>query len=55
MSEVPAVKANERPTFRLLLRPEPGVEPERALRWALKILPRRCRLKCISVERVEQP
>jgi hypothetical protein len=55
MSEVPAVKANERPTFRLLLRPEPGVEPERALRWALKILLRRCRLKCISVERVEQP
>jgi hypothetical protein len=55
MTAAAAAKANERPLFRLLLRPEPGVvEPERALRRALKILLRR-RLKCLAVERVRQP
>jgi hypothetical protein len=43
-------KANQRPTFRLLLRPEPGVDGERALRALLKLGLRKFRLKCIAVE-----
>ena len=53
MSEAPTPKANERPTYRLLLRPEPGVDGERALRRLLKIALRRFRLRCISIEQDE--
>jgi hypothetical protein len=42
--------ADERPVFILSLRPEPGVDATRALRWLLKIALRRFRLRCISVE-----
>jgi hypothetical protein len=56
MTDQPAPKASERPTFRLVLRPEPNVaDPERALRRLLKIALRKFRLKCLSVEEVEQP
>jgi hypothetical protein len=56
MTDAPA-KASERPTYRLVLRPEPGVAaPDRALRHALKVLLRRFRLRCISAEEeVQQP
>jgi hypothetical protein len=46
----PAAKASARPVFRLLLRPEPGVDGERALQALLKLALRRFRLKCIAVE-----
>jgi hypothetical protein len=53
MSDAPTSKANNRPLFRLLLRPEPDVvDAERALRRLLKIALRRRRLKYISIERV---
>ena len=39
----------DRPTFVLVLRPEPGVEPIRALRAALKVLLRRFGLRCVGV------
>ena len=39
MTEARPSKANERPVYRLLLRPEPGVDAERALRWLLKNCP----------------
>lgn len=43
-----------RPTYRLVLRPEPDVaEPDRALRQLLKLALRTCRLRCI--EAVEIP
>jgi hypothetical protein len=38
------------PTFVLRLRPEPGIDPVRALRAALKVLLRRFGLKAIEVE-----
>ena len=38
----------DRPTFILHFRPEPGVDPIRALRAALKELLRRHGLRCIS-------
>jgi hypothetical protein len=44
----------ERPTFRLVLRAEPGVDAVHALRHALKALLRRFGLRSISCER-EQP
>jgi hypothetical protein len=50
MTEAPAAKAVDRPTFRLVLRPEPGVDATRALRSLIKIALRTFRLKCISVE-----
>jgi hypothetical protein len=34
----------------LRLRPEPGVDAIRALRWALKSMLRRHGLRCVSVE-----
>jgi hypothetical protein len=52
MTEAPASKASDRPTFRLLLRPEPGVDPTRALRRLLKALLRTFGFKCLSVEEV---
>jgi hypothetical protein len=39
-----------RPIFRLRLRPEPHIEPIRALRAALKRLLRDFGLRCVSVE-----
>lgn len=44
--------ANERPTFKLTLRAEPGVDATRALRHVLKFALRRCRLRCVAVEEV---
>jgi hypothetical protein len=41
--------AKDRQTFVLLLRPLPGVNVTRALRWALKGLLRRYGLRCISI------
>jgi hypothetical protein len=38
-----------RPTFVLILRPNPGVDPVRALRSALKTLLRRHGFRCLSV------
>ena len=53
MTTAPTPKANERPTYRVVLRPEASVsDPVRALRRALKILLRKCGLRCISVEEV---
>ena len=43
-----------RPIFVIALRPEPRVEPYRALRRALKLLGRRCGLKCVSVKTLKQ-
>jgi hypothetical protein len=42
-----------RPTYLVRLRPEPGVDATRALRRALKILLRACRLRAISIEEEE--
>ena len=53
--EVPAVRANERPVYRLLLRPEKGVDGERALRELLKNTLRKLGLRCISVEEAPPP
>jgi hypothetical protein len=53
MTEARSSKASERPVYRLLLQPEPGVDAERALRWLLKIALQRFRLRCSSVERVQ--
>jgi len=39
----------DRPTFLLRLRPEPGVDPVHALRAALKLLLRKCRMRCLAV------
>jgi hypothetical protein len=39
-----------RPAFILILRPEPDVDPIRALRGALKVLLRRFGLRAISVD-----
>jgi hypothetical protein len=50
MSESPAAKANERPTYRLLLRPEPTCDdPTRALRALLKLALRKWGLRAVSV------
>jgi hypothetical protein len=44
-----------RPQYRLLLRPEPHVhDPLRALRAALKVLLRRFGLRCMSAEEIQQ-
>ena len=50
-----ALKAKDRPTYRLVLRPEPRVDAIRALRRLLKIALRDCRLRCISIEEVQKP
>ena len=39
-----------RPIFILRLRPEPRVDPTKALRRALKLLLRHCGLRALSVE-----
>lgn len=48
-------KAPKRPVIVLRLRPEPGVEDiPRVLRQALKLLLRKCRLRCVGM-REEKP
>jgi hypothetical protein len=44
----------QRPTYRMLLRPEPHIDGERALRALLKIALRRLGLRCTSIEEVPQ-
>jgi hypothetical protein len=44
--------------FVLTLRPEPGIDPIRSLRWGLKSLLRRHGLRCVAIMEVpgdEQP
>jgi hypothetical protein len=54
MTEPPAAKAKERPTFRLVLRSEPHCrEPTHALRGLLKIALRTFGFKCMSVEEMK--
>jgi hypothetical protein len=55
MTEARPSKASERPVYRLLLRPEPGCDGDRALRQALKALLRRFKLRCVAVEQVREP
>jgi len=43
------------PIFVLRLRPLPGANPERALRWLLKIALRRFGLRCVSIEMERSP
>jgi len=40
--------AKDRPTFIIELRPEPGVDPIRALRLVLKAASRRYGLRCVN-------
>jgi hypothetical protein len=42
--------APSRPVFLLRLRPLPGVDGVRAVRAALKVLLRRFRLQCVTIE-----
>jgi hypothetical protein len=42
-----------RPTYAVTLRPEPGVDPIRALRSLLKRALRNHKLRCLSVEEVQ--
>jgi hypothetical protein len=44
----------DRPTFLLRLRPEPGIDPVRALRHVLKRLLRSYGMKCVTCEQEEQ-
>jgi hypothetical protein len=48
------VVSGQRPTYRVLLRPEPRVDGERALRALLKFALRRFGLRCISAEELPQ-
>ena len=51
-----AARKQDRPVYRLTLRPEPGVtNPARALRHALKRLHRSYGLRAVSVEEVREP
>jgi hypothetical protein len=43
---------NDRPTFIIELRPEPGVNPIRALRLLLKTASRRYGLRCVNAKDV---
>jgi hypothetical protein len=44
----------ERPSHVLVLRPEPGVDAIRALRFGLKMLKRRCGLMAVRVYRAAE-
>jgi hypothetical protein len=46
---------DDRPTFVVVLRPEKGTDPIRAMRGALKRLLRYHRLRAISVRQIEHP
>jgi hypothetical protein len=48
----PPESTQERPLFRLILRPQPRVDGERALRALLKTALRKFGMRCLSVERV---
>jgi hypothetical protein len=43
----------DRPTFVVTLRPEPGIDPIRALRRLLKVLLRGYGMKCTSVDQID--
>ena len=45
----------ERGLFLLTLRPEPGVDPIKALRHVLKNLLRRYGLKCVDLQELKPP
>jgi hypothetical protein len=47
----PATPTSERPVFTLRLQAEPGVEPIRQLRWALKMALRRYGFRCVYIRR----
>jgi hypothetical protein len=47
--EAPPVPAGQRPIYLLKLRPEPGIDGVRALRFALKFLLRRLGLKVVYI------
>jgi hypothetical protein len=49
-----SIKSTEHQQFVLLVRPLPGVDATRALRWALKGLLRQCGLRCISATEEHQ-
>jgi hypothetical protein len=42
-----------RPVYRLLLRPEAGIDAEKELARLLKFALRQCHLRCVSIERVK--
>jgi hypothetical protein len=46
---------SDRPTFVLVVRPEPGVDPVRALRGLLKLMLRRFGLRCVTYSQPEVP
>jgi hypothetical protein len=48
------VPVQERPTYRITLRPGPNIDGVKAIRRGLKILGRRLGLTAISVEEVRQ-
>jgi hypothetical protein len=48
------VMHKQRPTYRVLLRPEPNIDGERALKALLKFALRRLGLRGTSIERVPQ-
>jgi hypothetical protein len=43
-------RPEQRPTFVLTLQAMPGVDGTRVLRWLLKVLLRKHKLRCISIE-----
>jgi hypothetical protein len=51
---VAGIAPEQRPTFVLTLRAMPGAAGIRALRWLLKVLLRKHKLRCISIEEREQ-
>lgn len=47
------MKRTPRPTFIIRLRPEPSVNPVRALRGALKVLLRRFGLRAVDIRSID--
>jgi hypothetical protein len=52
LPEHPCSRGQERRQFVLTLRPEPGVDAIRSLRWGLKSLLRRHGLRCVAIMEV---
>ena len=52
--ESPEPTTGERPVYRLLLKPKPGVDGVHALRALLKLALQRLGLRCVSIEEVRQ-
>lgn len=48
-----APSADKRPIWTLTLRPEPGTDDIRSMRWLLKGLLRRFGFRCLSIKRDE--